>query len=149
MQRHLRTDAQHSDFTKLVELLDKELAEVDGEENAFYAQYNGLDQIKNAIVLYETGVPVACGAIKEYDKETMEVKRMYTSADSRGKGHATKVLLELESWAKELGYKKCVLETGLRQPDAIRLYEKNDYHLIPNYGQYIGVENSRCFQKEL
>lgn len=92
---------------------------------------------------------MACGAIKEFDSETMEVKRMYTSEESRGQGLASEVLAELESWAKELGYKCCVLETGLRQAAAISLYKKNNYHLIPNYGQYIGVENSRCFRKSL
>jgi putative acetyltransferase len=59
------------------------------------------------------------------------------------------VLSELESWAAELGYPKCVLETGKRQPEAIALYEKQGYQRIPNYGQYIGVENSVCFEKVL
>lgn len=149
MQPKLRTDATHSDFTSLVAQLDKELAEIDGEENAFYAQYNGLEQIKHAVVIYGAKEPVACGAIKEFDSVTMEVKRMYTSEESRGQGLASEVLAELESWAKELGYECCVLETGLRQAAAISLYKKNNYHLIPNYGQYIGIENSRCFRKSL
>lgn len=149
MQPKLRTDATQLDFTSLVAQLDKELAEIDGEENAFYAQYNGLEQIKHAVVIYGANEPVACGAIKEFDSETMEVKRMYTSEESRGQGLASEVLAELESWAKELGYKCCVLETGLRQAAVISLYKKNNYHLIPNYGQYIGVENSRCFRKSL
>jgi len=55
----------------------------------------------------------------------------------------------LEHWAVELGYKKCVLETGKRQPDAIALYTKQGYESIPNYGQYMGMENSVCFEKEL
>jgi putative acetyltransferase len=59
------------------------------------------------------------------------------------------VLAELEAWAAELGYPKCVLETGKRQPEAIALYEKQGYQRISNYGQYIGVENSVCFEKVL
>ncbi|RZL48076.1 MAG: GNAT family N-acetyltransferase, partial [Pedobacter sp.] len=65
------------------------------------------------------------------------------------KGVATTVLSALEQWAGELGYKKCVLETGIRQADAISLYQKCGYQSIPNYGQYIGVDNSVCFEKEL
>jgi GNAT superfamily N-acetyltransferase len=58
-------------------------------------------------------------------------------------------IYELEKWVKELSYSKCILETGKRQPEAIALYQKNGYHIIPNYGQYIGMENSVCFKKEL
>ena len=79
----------------------------------------------------------------------MEIKRMYTSPGSRGTGIATKILTELEVWATELSYERCVLETGKRQPEAIRLYTKSGYQQIPNYGQYVGIENSICFEKEL
>jgi GNAT superfamily N-acetyltransferase len=77
----------------------------------------------------------------------MEVKRMYVPLEHRSQGIASLVLQELENWAKELGYKKCILETGKKQPEAIRLYEKCGYKSIPNYGQYAGVENSVCYEK--
>ena len=105
--------------------------------------------IKHVVVAYSDGLPVACGAIKEFDAVTMEVKRMFTDANFRGKGLATLVLTELENWALELGYTKCVLETGKRLPDAVRLYENRGYLLIPNYGQYVAMENSICFEKKL
>jgi putative acetyltransferase len=54
----------------------------------------------------------------------------------------------LETWASELSFEKCILETGKRQPEAIRLYEKNGYKRIPNYGQYAQIENSVCFEKD-
>ncbi len=78
----------------------------------------------------------------------MEVKRMYTLPEYRGKGIAAAVLNELEKWAAELGCGRCVLETGMKQPEAIRLYEKSGYSVIPNYGQYAGLENSVCFEKK-
>lgn len=145
----VRTNSSHPDFTLLVQQLDAYLAEKDGADHAFYAQYNKVDLINHVVVLYHDHVPVACGAIKQFSPNEMEVKRMYTTPDGRNKGLATRVLAELESWAKELGYQKCVLETGKRQPDAIALYEKNGYQKIPNYGQYIGIENSVCFEKKL
>lgn len=92
---------------------------------------------------------VGCGAFKEFNDETVEIKRMFVPDEQRGKGIASKVLKELEAWALELGYTTCILETGKRQPEAIALYKKNGYELIPNYGQYAGVENSVCFQKVL
>jgi GNAT superfamily N-acetyltransferase len=144
-----RTDSDNRDFVNLVKLLDTDLGERDGKDHSFYAQFNKLDTIKHAVVAYEDGKPISCGAVKEYSPVAMEVKRMYTLPEKRGRGVATKVLGELEKWATELAYQKCVLETGKRQPEAIELYKKNGYQVIPNYGQYAGVENSVCFEKQL
>jgi len=144
-----RTNSDNKDFIALVKLLDAELAELDGDEHVFYAQLNKTDKIKHVILAYENDKPISCGAIREYSPTSTEVKRMYTVRQSRGKGIATKVLIALEKWASELSYKKCILETGWRQPDAIRLYEKNGYKRIPNYGKYAGIANSVCFEKEI
>jgi GNAT superfamily N-acetyltransferase len=145
----VRTDATNQDFINLVKLLDEELAIVDGDDHAFYHQFNNIDVLKYTIVLYENNIPVGCGALKKFDETSAEVKRMYTLPETRGKGIATKVLIELEKWAKELGYKYTILETGKRQPKAIALYQKNGFQIISNYGQYKGIENSVCFRKEL
>jgi len=149
MIRLIRTDSDSDDFIELVKLLDAELAILDGDEHVFYAQLNKTDKIKHVIVAYENDKPISCGAIREYSPAIMEVKRMYTIPESRGKGIATKVLNELEKWATELAYQKCILETGKRQPDAIWLYQKNGYKSIPNYGKYVDMENSVCFEKEI
>lgn len=145
----VRTDSNNKDFILLVKQLDDLLAELDGEEHAFYNSLNKIDMIKHVLVAYDNEIPVACGAIREFSPFAMEVKRMYTKPQYRGKGIATKILLELEQWATELSYQKCLLETGNRQPDAIHVYEKNGYKRIPNYGKYANVENSVCFEKEL
>lgn len=145
----VRTDSNNQDFIELVRGLDADLAKRDGEEHPFYAQYNKIDEIKHVVVAYEDDKPVGCGAIKEYAPGTVEVKRMYTSPESRGKGVATRVLTELEAWARELSYEICILETGKKQPEAIRLYQKNGYKVIPNYGQYATIENSLCFEKRI
>jgi putative acetyltransferase len=145
----IRTNSDNPDFINLVKQLDADLAERDGSEHYFYAQFNKIDKIRHAVVAYDRGVPVSCGAIKQYDDAAMEVKRMYTLPESRGKGLASLVLNALEEWAKELSYTKCVLETGKKQPEAIALYTKNGYVVIPNYGQYEGIENSVCFEKKL
>ena len=145
----LRTDSSNTDFVHLVKFLDADLAIRDGEEHSFYNQFNKIDCIKYVVVVYENTIPLGCGAIKEFEPGAMELKRMYVSPESRSMGIASKVLGELEKWAKEMNYTKCVLETGKKQPEAIRLYEKNGYKVIPNYGQYAGMENSLCFEKVL
>jgi putative acetyltransferase len=144
-----RTDATHMDFIKLVKELDADLAERDGKDHAFYAPFNAIAALQHAVVAYENGRPVACGAMKEFGAGAMEIKRMYTLPGSRGKGIAAAVLKELETWAAEAGYRKCVLETGKKQPEAIALYQKCGYGMTPNYGQYAGVENSVCFEKNI
>lgn len=144
-----RTNSNDPDFQKLVIELDKELAIRDGEEHSFFAQYNATTMIKYVVLFYENKLPIGCGTIKEYDTVTMEIKRMFVPLEKRGKGTASMVLKELENWASELGYQKCILETGIKQPEAISLYKKNNYSVIKNYGQYAAVESSVCFEKLL
>jgi GNAT superfamily N-acetyltransferase len=144
-----RTDSASNDFRTLVADLDKDLAIRDGAEHSFYAQYNKIDLIRHVVVAYAGGEAVGCGAIKEYSPGVMEVKRMFVPPAKRGHGIASAVLNELENWAAEMSYAKCILETGLAQPEAIRLYKKNLYTIIANYGQYAGIEKSVCFEKAL
>lgn len=144
-----RTNSEDQDFIMLVKLLDNELRILDGEEHVFYAQLNKTDRIKQVVVAYENADCVGCGAIREYSKEITEVKRMFVLPDKRNKGVASIILKELEKWGKELKYKKLFLETGKRQPDAIHLYKKWGYKVIPNFGKYENVENSVCFEKEI
>lgn len=145
----IRTNSENPDFIELVKHLDAELAERDGKDHSFYAQFNQIDAIKHVVLAYENGRAVGCGAIKRYKPGVMEVKRMYTLPAGRSRGVASKVLAELESWAAELSSRRCILETGMKQPEAVRLYEKNGYERIPNYGQYAGVKNSVCFMKRI
>jgi len=142
-----RTNSNDSDFKKLISMLDEELRILDGHDHAFYAQLNKTYDI-DAVVAYIDGQPVGSGAIRPLG-DSMEIKRMYTLEEHRGKGIASAVLSELETWASELGYKSCVLETGKRQPWAISLYKRMGFVEIPNYGQYVGVDNSVCFKKTL
>jgi len=144
-----RSNSSDRHFINLVQLLDKELAFRDGDEHAFYAQYNKLDKIKHAVIAYAGQIPVGCGAFKAFEKDKVEIKRMFVLENHRNMGIAALILDSLEVWAKELGYAAAVLETGLMQPEAIGLYKKSGYQLIPNYGQYVGIENSLCFHKIL
>lgn len=144
-----RTDSSNKDFQNLVQLLDADLAIRNGEDHAFYDQFNKIDAIKNCIVIYVDEIPAACGTFKKFDEETVEIKRMYTNPDFRKKGLATTIVKELEIWAKELNYTKAVLESSLEQNEALSVYEKSGYTRIPNYGQYIGIDKSVCYEKVL
>ena len=144
-----RTDSADKDFLFLVRQLDQELKVIDGDEHAFFAQFNGLEEIRHVILLYKGEQVIACGAFKSYKEKTVEIKRMYVLPEFRSKGMASLVLNQLEIWAKESGIESCILETGMEMEDAIRLYTKNGYKRIANFGQYKGVIRSRCFRKSL
>ena len=142
-----RTNSENADFRELVRLLDADLAVRDGDEHSFYAQFNKINKIAEVVVAYENERAVGCGAFKKYEPDAVEIKRMYVREENRRQGIAAKVLAELETWAKDLNFTECVLETGKKQPEAIRLYQKHGYKIIPNYGQYEGIENSVCMRK--
>jgi putative acetyltransferase len=145
----VRTDSDSVDFRSLVKDLDEYLAEVDGDDHAYYAQFNGLDKIHNVVVAYDGAEPVGCGAFKPYSETTAEVKRMFVRPGHRGRRIGVMVLEELERWASEVGYSSCILETGHRQTAAVKLYQRAGYEVIPNYDQYAEVEGSVCMKKQI
>jgi GNAT superfamily N-acetyltransferase len=145
----LRTDSSSDDFQTLVTFLDAELQVRDGEEHPFYAQFNKLTTIKHVLLAYADNHAVGCGAFRSVTGDTVEIKRMYVRPEYRGRGIASVVLTGLEDWARENGFHNCILETGYNQPEAIALYKKSGYGVIPNYGPYENIANSICFEKKL
>jgi putative acetyltransferase len=95
------------------------------------------------------GNPVACGAIRPLGEDVAELKRVYVKVDFRGRGYSKAIVNELEGQARARGYRVMRLETGVRQPEAISLYESLGYHPIPNYGEYRDSSLSVCFEKQL
>jgi GNAT superfamily N-acetyltransferase len=144
----IRTDSNNVDYIKLTKLFDEFLIDIDGDEKDFFAQFNNI-YIKQVIVCFHNNIAVGCGAFKEYEPNVAELKRMFVLPEYRGKGVATKIIFELENWAQQENYTISVLETSIRLLNAIALYKKTGYKIIPNYGQYIGVESSVCMRKEL
>ena len=145
----IKTDSNNPDFITLIKQLDSYLKTTDGDDHEFYNQYNGLDNIKHVVVAYLDKAPVGCGAFKPFKETTIEIKRMFTSKAIRGQGVASNILYELESWAKQLDYKHSILETGIRQIEALQFYKKCNYQITDNYGQYKDVKESICFKKAL
>jgi putative acetyltransferase len=145
----VRTNSQNPDFQALVKLLDAHFLIKNGDKNDFFAQFNKLDSIKNVVLAFENDVAISCGSIKQYSENTMEIKRMFTKQEHRGQGIASKILAELESWAKELGYSEMILETLKSEENVVNTYRKNGYKVIPNFGQYVESEMSICMQKTI
>lgn len=145
----VKSKGSNKEFQDLVAKLDKFLKHTDGEDHAFYNQFNSSVNLEHVALGYLQGVCIACGAFKPFDSSTVEVKRMYVDENFRGKSYAKQILFFLENWAKELGYGRAVLETGKRQRAAVAFYTSMNYHVIPNYGQYKEMVNSICYSKNL
>lgn len=149
MIKLVRTTSDNADFRNLISALDEDLYRRNGEAQLQYRQYNQVDLIDHVVVVYMEGKPVGCGCYKRFDDQTVEMKRMFVLPEMRGMQLAAQMLQELEKWAIEEGNTGAVLETGRRQVEAIRLYTVAGYSLTENYGQYIGMEESICYRKEL
>ena len=143
-----RTTSNNADFKYLTQLFDDYLVDIDGDEKDFFAQFNQI-YLDHVIVCYEDGLAIGCGSFKENQPKVAEIKRMFVLPEQRGKGIAVLILNELEVWAATLGYEFAILETSVRLESAIALYKKSGYKIIPNYGQYIGVESSVCMTKTI
>ena len=144
-----RTDSDDPDFRDLEKMLDVEITGRYGELQKWYNQFNIIESNKTVVVAYAGDLPVGCGCFKVFDEASAEIKRMFVKPTYRGTGIAEKILLELEKWASELGFSVTVLETAIKQPEAIRFYTKLGYKRIENYGQYAGNQNSICMSKKL
>jgi putative acetyltransferase len=144
-----RTNSSNPDFRNLTILLDKELHNQYGDLQSEYDRYNHIIDINTVVIAYRDKSAVGCGCFKQIDDTSAELKRMFVKPDERGQGIASSILTELELWAKEIGFSYSILETGDKQHEAIALYQKIGYVIIPNYGQYSGMESSICMRKEL
>ncbi|HEY4788271.1 MAG TPA: GNAT family N-acetyltransferase [Bacteroidales bacterium] len=149
MLKIVRDNSNSEDFRQLVELLDKELYLRYGALQAQYDKYNKIEFLDTVVIGYIDKKPAGCGCFKVFETNTVEIKRMIVKSEHRGSGIASMILLELEKWAVEMGFSGAVLETGIKQVEAIKFYTKLGYQRIGNYGQYIGNENSICMSKEL
>ncbi|MEH6511901.1 GNAT family N-acetyltransferase [Maribacter arcticus] len=144
----IRTNSQNLEFKNLVELLNSDLARRDGETHSL-SQFNTITNLKYVVMAFKKGKAIGCGAILKYDFNSTEIKRMYVSPEVRGQRIGEKILSELENWSRELGSIKCILFTGSKQPEASKLYQRNGYYLIQQYGKLKDIPDSLCFAKDL
>ena len=145
----LRTTSDNPEFRGLIIRLDQELWARYGAEQAEYDRHNKIESNRTVVVAYVTGEAVGCGCFKPFDQSSIEIKRMYVSPTHRGKGIALAIIKELEQWAIEEGFYKAVLETGVKQPEAIAVYSKAGYSQVPNFGPYVAIKSSVCMAKTL
>ncbi|MEV4437605.1 GNAT family N-acetyltransferase [Streptomyces sp. NPDC049577] len=149
----------HPDAVRLQDEVQLEYVERYGDgdltplEASHFAPPRGL-----YLIAYDpVGRPVATGAwrARDHDEEgyadgDAELKRMYVVPAARGRGLARLLLARLEEDARAAGRVRMVLETGLKQPEALALYRSAGYApATPKFGIYRHHQDSRCFAKRL
>ena len=95
------------------------------------------------------GEVVGCGAVRRIEDGVAEVKRMYVRTAARDRGIGGAILVALETEARVLGVSRLVLETGVRQPEALALYRRFGFGVIPPFGEYVKSPLSVCMAKDL
>ena len=146
-----RTDGKDKDFIENCRLLDLDLERRVGKkiDRGKYRKYNQLGEIQEAIVVYEGCKVVGGGAIRRYDDENIELKRVFVHTEYQGRGIGSRLVSLLIEWAAELGYRRMILETGELLAESCAVYKKLGFKVIPNYGPYVNMEESLCMAKPL
>ncbi|MCR5762139.1 MAG: GNAT family N-acetyltransferase [Treponema sp.] len=150
-----RCSGNDSDFIENCILLDLDLnRRLEGlVERKQYEQYNLLDDIKEAVVVYSDNDIVGAGALRKYAyddiENAVELKRIFIREKFQGHGLGTKLVLELIDWAKELGFNNIILETGELLKESFHVYKKLGFEVIKNYGPYVSKTDSICMLKKL
>lgn len=146
-----RTDGTDKDFIENCRLLDMDLDRRVGKiiQREKYNRYNQLDEIREAIVIYEKDSPIGGGAIRRYSEDEIELKRIFVHPEYQGRGIGTMLVSALIEWAAELGYHRMILETGALLAESCAVYKKLGFEVIPNYGPYINMPESLCMARNL
>jgi len=144
-------DWDDADAGRLRTAQQKELRDRYGDDDIGHTMTG--ESIAAMVLLRVDGEAVACGALRDASADlgagTGELKRMFVLPAHRGRGHSRTVLAGLERIAEGLGWRRLVLETGVLQPEAVGLYLGAGYLPIDNFGEYVDVVDSRCFEKPL
>ena len=146
-----RTNGANADFIENCRLLDMDLDRRVGKKikRDKYRKYNQLDEIREAIVVYEDNKAIGGGAIRRYDDENVELKRVFVHTEYQGRGIGSRLVSSLIEWAMELGYRRMILETGELLAESCAVYRKLGFEVIPNYGPYVDMPDSLCMAKDL
>jgi putative acetyltransferase len=147
-----RADILSAEALRLIDALNAELSKTYPEPGACHFRLDP-DEVAPGqgafVVAFQSDHPVGCGAVRKIDARTGELKRMYVRPESRGRGVGRRLVAALEAEARSLGLSRVVLETGIRQRQALALYERTGFARIPPFGEYVSSPVSICMAKDL
>lgn len=153
----VRVERQAPDGRQAVRLIGRLSAELarryEGDAGDGTAGFHADEAVPEAggafLIAYAGAMAAGCVALRRYADHTAEIKRLYVRPELRGRGIARALVAAIEAEARALGYRGVQLETGLRQPESMALYETCGYHRIPGYGMYQDHPLCVCYAKSL
>jgi putative acetyltransferase len=147
-----RHDMRSPAARALIAALNAELTERYPEEGATHFRLDP-DEVAEGrgafLIASRSGLPIGCGAVRRIDEQQAEIKRMFVRSEERGNGVGRALLAALEAEAQRLGLSRLVLETGIRQSEAIALYERAGFSRIAPFGEYVDSPLSVCMAKTI
>ncbi len=114
-----------------------------------FVPYNLSDSISEVIIASVNGAAVGCAGLKAYSDSDAEIKRVWVEPDYRGNHIAAEMMERIEERARELGFRRIILQTRSIMKDAVGLYLKRGYRQIDNYPPYDHLDGAVCFAKYL
>ncbi|MBR2991885.1 MAG: GNAT family N-acetyltransferase [Clostridiales bacterium] len=145
------TDGNNEEFHQFyLETEDYYSSIVGGKKNREgFIPYNLSESISAVLLAYMDGVAVGCAGLKKYNDSDVEIKRVWVEPDYRSRHIATELMDRIEDKAREMGFKRAVLQTRPIMEDAVGLYEKRGYELIGNYPPFDKLEGAICMALHL
>ena len=119
------------------------------QQEQFYNRHNTTESLDIVVLALIGDTAVACGALKEHSPEVAEIKRIFVSDSHRKNGIGKRIISALEKAAADQGFRRLILETGTKMPEAQALYARLGYEIIENFGVYASLPDSVCMGKNL
>lgn len=145
------TDGKDEDFRRFYLKTEEYYSRIVGgvQNRRAFVPYNLSDTISDVIVAGMDGAAVGCAGLKAYSESDAEIKRVWVEPDYRGNHIADEMMNRIEKRAKELGFRRTILQTRPIMRDAVGLYRKRGYYPIDNYPPYDRLDGAVCFAKDL
>ena len=145
------TDGNNQDFQRFYFKTEEYYSKIVGgkKNRTGFIPYNLSESISDVLIAYADGKAVGCAGLKRYSDQDVEIKRVWVEPDWRGKHIATGLMDQIEAKARQVGFKRAILQTRPLMPDAVGLYESRGYVLIENYPPYDKLEGAICMALDL
>lgn len=146
-----KTDCKNPDFLKLCDELDSFLNHAIGgeEKREKYKKFNHADTMDCVIIAYDGEEAIGCGALRKYSEKEIEVKRVFVREIYRGKHIGSMIIETLIAQARQMGFQRMILETGVFLSASVHLYQQYGFKEIENYGAYQNMPESLCMGRDI
>jgi putative acetyltransferase len=143
-------DPEQSEIAALLESSDAYMATLYPAESNHMLDIASLKRSEvTFIVARVDGRALGCGAVVNSGEGWAEVKRMFVSPAARGQKLGRRLLEKIETIAVAHGATLLRLETGVKQPEALSLYQSAGFIEIGPFGKYSADPHSMFMEKPI